>query len=47
MAVQVARTRTKVGIPAPVMTGDAVLERTIRAHLNTVEWMPIFLPSVR
>jgi uncharacterized membrane protein YecN with MAPEG domain len=46
MAVQVARTRTKVGILAPVMTGDAVLERTIRAHLNTVEWMPIFLPSL-
>jgi len=46
MAVQVARTRTKVGILAPVMTGDAVLERTIRAHLNTVEWTPIFLPSL-
>lgn len=46
MAVQVARTRTKVGILAPVMTGDAALERTIRAHLNTVEWMPIFLPSL-
>ena len=46
MSAQVARTRTKVGILAPVMTGDAVLERTIRAHLNTVEWMPIFLPSL-
>jgi len=46
MAAQVARTRSKLGIFAPVMTGDAVLERTIRAHLNTVEWMPIFLPSL-
>lgn len=46
MAVQVARKRAKVGILAPVMTGDAALERTIRAHLNTVEWMPIFLPSL-
>jgi glutathione S-transferase len=46
MAVQVARTRTRVGILAPAMTGDALLERTIRAHLNTVEWMPIFLPSL-
>jgi uncharacterized membrane protein YecN with MAPEG domain len=46
MAVQVSRTRSKLGIFAPVMTGDAVLERTIRAHLNTVEWMPIFLPSL-
>ena len=46
MATQVARTRVRVGILAPAMTGDAVLERTIRAHLNTLEWMPIFLPSL-
>ena len=23
-----------------------MLERTIRAHLNTLEWLPIFLPSL-
>jgi uncharacterized membrane protein YecN with MAPEG domain len=46
MAAQVSRTRTKVGILAPAMSGDAKLERTIRAHLNTLEWMPIFLPSL-
>src|SRR5262245_45149996 len=46
MAAQVARTRSKVGILAPAMTGDPKLERTIRAHLNTLEWMPIFLPSL-
>jgi len=46
MATQVARTRGKVGIFAPVMTGDPVLERTIRAHFNTLEWLPIFLPSL-
>ncbi|NOJ46253.1 MAPEG family protein [Bradyrhizobium archetypum] len=46
MAAQVARTRVKVGIFAPAMTGDPLLERTIRAHLNTLEWMPIFLPSL-
>jgi uncharacterized membrane protein YecN with MAPEG domain len=46
MATQVARTRRKVGIAPPVTTGDPVLERTIRAHLNTLEWMPIFLPSL-
>ena len=46
MATQVARTRQKVGILVPVMTGDPVLERTIRAHLNTLEWLPIFLPSL-
>jgi uncharacterized membrane protein YecN with MAPEG domain len=46
MALQVARTHHKTGILAPTMSGDPVLERTIRAHANTLEWMPIFLPSM-
>jgi glutathione S-transferase len=46
MATRVARAHQKMGILAPVMTGDPVLERTIRAHLNTLEWLPIFLPSL-
>jgi glutathione S-transferase len=46
MATQVAVTRRKAGIFAPVMTGDPQLERTIRAHTNTLEWLPIFLPSL-
>lgn len=46
MAAMVARTRRRVGIFAPVMTGDPTLERTIRAHVNTLEWLPIFLPSL-
>lgn len=46
MATQVAGTRKRVGILAPAMTGDPVLERNIRAHLNTLEWLPIFLPSL-
>jgi uncharacterized membrane protein YecN with MAPEG domain len=28
------------------MTGDPVLERTIRVHYNTLEWLPIFLVSM-
>jgi uncharacterized membrane protein YecN with MAPEG domain len=46
MAATVARTHAKTGILAPTMTGDPLLERTIRAHTNTAEWMPIFLPSL-
>ena len=46
MAARVARTRRQVGIFAPAMTGDPLLERTIRAHYNTLEWLPIFLPSL-
>ncbi|TAJ71343.1 MAG: MAPEG family protein [Phenylobacterium sp.] len=43
MSLQVARARRKCGIDAPAMTGDPVLERTIRAHYNTLEWLPLFL----
>jgi uncharacterized membrane protein YecN with MAPEG domain len=46
MALTVARTHKVTGILAPVMTGDPRLERTIRAHSNTLEWLPIFLPSM-
>ena len=46
MATQVAGTRRKTGILPPVMVGDPVLERTIRAHCNTLEWLPIFFPSL-
>ncbi|GLS43543.1 MAPEG family protein [Methylobacterium brachythecii] len=46
MSMQVGRTRGAVGIPAPAMTGNDLLERTIRAHMNTLEWMPIFLPAL-
>ena len=43
MSLQVGRARAKCGIAAPAMTGDPVLERTIRAHYNTLEWLPLFL----
>lgn len=46
MALTVARTHQRTGILAPTMTGDPVLERTCRAHLNTLEWMPIAMPSM-
>src|SRR4051794_22726335 len=43
MGLQVGRARAKCGVSAPAMTGDPVLERTIRAHYNTLEWLPLFL----
>jgi uncharacterized membrane protein YecN with MAPEG domain len=46
MALRAAQTHAKTGILAPTMVGDPVLERTIRAHQNMLEWMPIFLPSM-
>jgi uncharacterized membrane protein YecN with MAPEG domain len=46
MGLQVAGARTKSGIFAPAMTGDPLLERTIRVHYNTLEWLPMFLVSM-
>ena len=46
LGIQVGRTRFKCGIAAPAMTGDARLERAIRVHYNTLEWLPVFLASL-
>jgi uncharacterized membrane protein YecN with MAPEG domain len=46
MALTVARTHKVTGILAPAMTGDPKLERAVRAHSNTLEWIPVFLPSL-
>ncbi|MEO8114248.1 MAG: MAPEG family protein [Phenylobacterium sp.] len=46
MGLRVAAARGKSGISAPAMTGDPLLERTIRVHYNTLEWLPIFLVSL-
>ena len=43
MGLQVGRARAKTGIAAPAMTGDPLLERSIRAHHHTLEWLPLFL----
>lgn len=36
--------RRKFGIKLPATTGHPDFERVFRAHMNTLEWMPIFLP---
>jgi glutathione S-transferase len=46
MGLRVAGARSKSGIKAPQMTGDPILERHIRVQANTLEWLPIFLPSL-
>ena len=43
MSLQVGRARGKSGIAAPCMTGDPLLERAVRVHINTLEWLPLFL----
>ena len=46
LGLNVARARAKTGIQAPQMTGDPMLERAVRVQANTLEWLPIFLPSL-
>lgn len=46
MGTQVSAARRKSGVRAPAMTGDPLLERTIRAHYNTLEWLPVFITSL-
>ena len=46
MMMRVGKARMKSGVSAPAMTGDEGLERAIRAHLNTLEWLPTFLVSM-
>jgi uncharacterized membrane protein YecN with MAPEG domain len=46
MSLQVAGARRKTGISAPAMTGDPILERAVRIHYNTLEWLPIFVVSL-
>ena len=40
----VGRARPKYGIAAPATTGNPDFERVFRVQMNTLEWMPIFLP---
>jgi glutathione S-transferase len=46
MALRIAFVRKKTGIQPPTMTGDPILERHIRVQANTLEWLPVFLPSL-
>ena len=43
---RVGKARGTYGIKAPAISGDPDFERVFRAHMNTLEWMPIFLPAL-
>jgi len=43
---QVGQARVKFGVKAPATTGHPDFERTFRIQMNTLEWMPIFLPAI-
>src|SRR3978361_1857423 len=44
--IQVSRARVTFGIKAPAIIGNPDFERVFRVQMNTLEWMPIFIPSL-
>jgi glutathione S-transferase len=44
--VQVAKARASFGIKAPAISGNPDFERVFRVQMNTLEWLPIFLPAL-
>lgn len=45
-SIHVSRCRTRTGVKAPAMSGHPDFERAFRIQMNTLEWMPIFLPAL-
>jgi glutathione S-transferase len=43
---QVAKARGIYSIKAPAISGNPDFERVFRVQMNTLEWMPIFLPAL-
>jgi len=45
-SLQVGKARAKFGIKAPATTGNPGFERVFRVQMNTLEWLPFFLPAL-
>ena len=45
-SILVSRARGKFGVRLPAISGNPDFERVFRAQMNTLEWLPIFLPSL-
>ena len=45
-SVRVARARAAFKIKPPAISGNPDFERVFRVQMNTLEWLPIFLPSL-
>jgi len=46
ICARVARAHITYGVKLPATTGHPDFERVFRVQMNTLEWMPIFLPSL-
>ena len=46
MGLQVGMARGKFGVAAPATHGHPEFERYYRVHMNTLEWLVIFIPCL-
>jgi glutathione S-transferase len=44
--IRVGKARETFAVKAPAISGNPDFERVFRVQMNTLEWMPIFLPSL-
>jgi glutathione S-transferase len=45
-SILVSKARGKFGVKLPATSGNADFERVFRAQMNTLEWLPMFLPAL-
>ncbi len=45
-SIQVANARVRNKIIAPAVAGHPEFERAYRVQMNTLEWLPLYLPSL-
>jgi glutathione S-transferase len=45
-SINVGKARAAFGVKVPAISGNPDFERVFRVQMNTLEWMPIFLPSL-
>jgi glutathione S-transferase len=45
-SIKVGKARATFGVKAPASSGNPDFERVFRVQMNTLEWMPIFLPAL-
>ncbi|GAB4367209.1 MAG: MAPEG family protein [Kiloniellaceae bacterium] len=46
LGTRVAAARRTFGVKLPATSGHPEFERIQRVHMNTLEWLPIFLPTL-
>jgi glutathione S-transferase len=45
-SIKAGKARATFDVKAPAISGNPDFERVFRVQMNTLEWMPIFLPSL-